>query len=74
MSTALFAVCVSALTPSGYRLFRRSVALFPIGEQLAHVDVSEVDSHGAMDQAIDHRVGLHAAAEAAVPLGRRVLC
>lgn len=38
-----------------------------------HVDVPEVDSHGAMDQAVYHRVGLHSAAEATVPFGRRVL-
>lgn len=39
----------------------------------SHVDVAQVDSHRPADEAVDHGVGLDAAAEAAVSLRRRVL-
>ena len=73
MSTARFAVCVSALTPFAYHSFRVRVTLLPLGEQLAHVDVAHVAPYRAVDQPIDHRVGLHSAAEPAVPFRMRVL-
>lgn len=73
MSTTCFAVCVAALTPFGNHLFRDRVSLLLLCEQLADVDIAQIYPHSAVDQAIDHRVGLHAASEAAVPLGRGVL-
>lgn len=50
------------LTPFAYHPFRVCVSLSPLSEQLTHVDVAEVDSHRAVDEAVDHGVGLEDAA------------
>lgn len=73
MSTARFALSVLVPTPFAYHPFRGRVSLLLLGEQLPHVDVAQVDPDRTVHQPAGHRVGLHAAAETAVPAGRRVL-
>ena len=68
MSIARFAVFVPVSTP-----FRGRISLFLLGGQLPHVDVAQVNPERIVHQPVDHRVGLHAAAELAVSVGRRVL-
>ena len=75
MGTARFGVCVSVLTPFGYRPFRAYGivgGLPPDGQQLADVHVTQVDPYRAVYQPVHHRVGLHPAAEPPVPLRGRV--
>lgn len=73
MSTARFALSVSVPTPFPHHPFRGRVSLLLLGGQIPHVDVAQVDPDRTVHQPVDHRVGLHAAAETAVPVGRRVL-
>lgn len=76
MSTARFGVCVSALTPFVYRAFRtkRIVSVLALrGQQLANVHVAQVYPDRSVDQPVDHRARLDAAAEPPVPFGGRVL-
>lgn len=51
----------------------RAVSLLLLDEQLPHVGVAQANADSTGRQAVDYRVGLHAA-EPAVPVGRRVLC
>ena len=60
-------------TPFPYHPSRGRVSPLLLGEQLPHVDVAQVDPDRTVHQPAGHRVGLHAAAEAAVSVGRRVL-
>ena len=76
MSTARFGVYVSALTPFAYRAFRakRIVSVLVLrGKQLANVHVAQVYPDRAVDQPVNHRVRLDAAAEPPVPFGGRAL-
>ena len=73
MSIARFAVRVTVLTPFGNHPSRRPVSLLLLSKQFADVDVPEVNPHGAVNQAVNHGIGLDAAPEAAMPLGGRVL-
>ena len=74
MSTARFGVCVSALTPFAYRAFcaKRIVSVLALrGQQLANVHIAQVYPDRSVDQPVDHRVRLDAAAEPPVPFGVR---
>lgn len=81
MSTGGFAASVPVLTRFPYHPFRAVRISRPLGppdrrlpaQQPPHIDVAEVDSDRAVDDAVDHRVRLHPAAEPAVPLRRGVL-
>ena len=77
MSTGGFAASVPVLTRFPYHPFRAVRISRPLGppdrrlpaQQPPHIDVAEVDSDRAVDDAVDHRVRLHPAAE---PAGEEV--
>ena len=54
LRSGAYAVCVSPVS--------RACIATPLSEQLSHVDVAEADPHRAVDEAVDHGVGLDAAA------------
>ena len=57
-SNARFAFRISAPTPFPHRALRQPRIAHPSGKQLAHVDIAEVDSGGAVHEPADHRVRL----------------
>jgi hypothetical protein len=69
VSTACFAASVLVPTLVSYHPFGGRVSLLLLVEQPPHLGVAQVNSNRTVHKPVDYHVGLHAAAELAVPVG-----